>query len=228
VSTRRSAPPRALHGRRAAPGPLGIGLCLGLALGPRPAAAAAPETGAARWLLDHLAVDSAGIVGWRAGWVDAQHDGFLAIGGGGEVNLGLEFGGGYAVLAGGRAFTGVSSGADAGAGTLSYLEASGHIGAQVRIADWVRLGAGGSVGRIWRGASPGAGGGPGEGFQDGVSLLAGGFLRCGVDWLPRQNATLLRALSLWLRLDLTGHPRDDGQTLPRSSMALGLGLGLRL
>ena len=71
-----------------------------------------------------------------------------------------------------------------------------------------------------------AGGAPQD--AQGLSLLAGGFLRCGVDWLPRQNATLLRALSLWLRLDLTGHPLDESGALPRSSMALGLGLGLRL
>lgn len=211
----------AARGRGARALLLGLGLGLGLPW-PR-VAAAAPEGRAARWLIDHLVVESAGILGWRAGWVGPQHTGFQAIGGGGEVNLGLEFGGGYAVIAGGRAFAGRSS-SDAGEESSEpYLEASGHLGAQVRIADWVRLGAGASLGRIWRGPAGGA-------AQDaqGLSLLAGGFLRCGVDWLPRQNATLLRALSLWLRLDLTGHPLDESGALPRSSMALSLGLGLRL
>ena len=67
-----------------------------------------------------------------------------------------------------------------------------------------------------------------DGPGAGLAIFAGGFLRCGVDWLPRQNATLLRALSLWVRLDITGHPRDDSATLPRTTLSLALGLGLRL
>ncbi|MCS6912395.1 MAG: hypothetical protein RMK29_07820 [Myxococcales bacterium] len=193
-----------------------------LVLLPWPAHAAPPS----RWVLDHLLVDVGAQVGWRAGWVDPQHDGFSALGAGGEVNMGLEFGGGYGVVAGARAMYGTSSGQDAGVSSLPYLEASAQLGGQLRLSDLVRIGAGVSMGRIWRGTPPGPAG-PEPVPPAGVSLLAGGFLRCGVDWLPRSTATLLRALSLWLRLDLSGHPPDRG-ALPRSTMALSLSLGLRL
>ena len=59
-----------------------------------------------RWIKEHLALDAAAIVGWRAGWVDDQHPGFQAVGGGGEVNLGLDIDSGFSLLGGGRVWSG--------------------------------------------------------------------------------------------------------------------------
>ncbi len=180
-----------------------------------------------RWILDHLSADAAVVAGWRSAWTNGQHSGFSLLGGGGEVNLGLEFPGGYAVLAGARVLAGASSapgGAMAPAATqptdLSFLEATGQIGGQIGITDWVRIELGASAGRLWRCCTPGL-------SNDNLSLVAGGFLRFGVDWWPREGL-LFHGLSLWLRLDVDGHPHDQTGTLPSLSMSLALSLGIRL
>lgn len=179
-----------------------------------PAFAAEPN----RWLADHLALDGAAVASFRVALGDDRNPGFQTLGGGGELNLGLEFDSGFGFLLGGRALRlpNFAHGA-----TDSFTEASGHLSAQFRLSDWVRMGLGASVGRFWRccgdSESPLA-----------TSLLAGGFLRIGVDFLPR-NANLFRALGLWLRIDLDGHPQADSRSvLPTMSMAMTLGLGLRL
>jgi hypothetical protein len=179
-----------------------------------PASAAEPN----RWLADHLALDGAAVASFRVALGDDRNPGFQTLGGGGELNLGLEFDSGFGFLLGGRALRlpNFAHGA-----TDSFMEASGHLSAQFRLSDWVRMGLGASVGRFWRccgdSESPLA-----------SSLLAGGFLRIGVDFLPR-NANLFRALGLWLRIDLDGHPLADSRSvLPTMSMAMTLGLGFRL
>lgn len=190
-----------------------------LACGIQPATAA-PR----RWLQEHLLVDTAAVMAWRASWEDPQRTGFQSVLGGGEVNLGLEFADGFTgVLLGTRVLAGTGSGKALGQDQVSYLEATGQLGAQLRIASWVRLQAGVAAGRMWLAVREGL---PPE--LEGPVVVAGGFLRLGADWLPRDNATLLRAFSLWLRVDLDGHPVDATGTMPRSSTALALSLGLRL
>lgn len=173
-----------------------------------------------RWIQDHLALDAAGAFGWRAGWNDELRGGFQALYGGGELTCGLEFGS-YAVIAGGRVLGGTSNGADdPPAGRLSYLEASGQLGGQLMLSEHIRVELGAMAGRIFLCCSAAADYGK-------LALLAGGFLRFGVDFLPR-DAPLLRALRLWLRLDLASHPIDSTAILPRASMALSVSLGLHL
>ena len=85
-----------------------LAACLTLGSG---AAFAAPPTS---WLADHIAFDIAGITGWRAAWADERNPGYQILGGGGEVNLGLEFARGLGVLVGGRALFGPTLGAGGG------------------------------------------------------------------------------------------------------------------
>jgi hypothetical protein len=187
-------------------------------LGPVGRVAAAP----AQWIQDHLVVDASVVAGWRSGWQDVERSGFQALLGGGELNVGLGFSGGlYGVLAGVRVLAGSSPSADLGYPSLLYLETTGQLGAQVRVAEWVRLQGGISLGQAWRGLGEEAD--PARG----VLLVCGGFLRMGVDWWPR-DAQFLRALSLWLRLDLDGHPAAAAASFPSTTVALALGLGIRL
>lgn len=191
-----------------------------VALAPVGRAAAAP----AQWIQDHLVLDASLVAGWRSGWQDVERSGFQALVGGGELNVGLGFSGGfYGILAGARVLAGTSPSADLGYPSLPYLEATGQLGAQVRVAEWVRLQGGVSLGRAWRGLGEE---GPSP-AGDALLLVCGGFLRMGVDWWPR-DAQFLRALSLWLRLDLDGHPAASVASFPSTTLALALGLGIRL
>lgn len=191
-----------------------IALCLGLA-GPSPAAAA----GAGRFIADHLAFDIAGVGSWRAAWTDDRNPGFHLAGGGPEINVGLEFDNGFGFLLGGRALF-LSHVGDDQSLTGMYIDASGHAMAQVRVTDWIRIGLGASGGRLWRCCS--------EAEDANLSaLLFGGFLRLGIDILPR-NA-LPRALGLWMRVGIDGTAAAPPTTrLPQSSMNIALGLGMRL
>jgi hypothetical protein len=171
------------------------------------------------WLADHIAFDIAGVTGWRAAWADERNPGFQILGGGGEVNLGLEFDSGLGVLVGSRVLFGSTLGA---VGEELYADASGQLIGQLRVADWVRLGLGVSVGRLWRCCSSDLD------MPQTSTLVAGGFARVGFDWLSR-SATLVRALSFWLRLGVDGHPNNGSDSLlPTSSMNLTLSLGFRL
>jgi hypothetical protein len=186
-------------------------LCL---LCAHPAVAAESE----RFVAEHLAFEVAGVVAWRSAWADERNPGFQLAGGGPEVNIGLEFDNGLGVLLGGRALFSRHLGADpALEGT--FAEAVGQLIGILRISDWVRLGLGGEAGRLWQCC--------GSDSPANAALLFGGFLRVGVDFLPR--TTLPRALSLWLRLGIDGHRLADSQSqLPSASMNLAVGLGLRL
>jgi hypothetical protein len=175
------------------------------------------------WLRDHLAVDAEAVAALRWAFTTGSHSGFSMFGGGGEINLGLEFGGGYAVLAGARVLSGAASNPDGLAlqptSYLNFLETTGQLGVQIELTDWVRAELGASVGQLSRCCVMGSA------AYD--SMVAGGYLRFGVDWWPREGL-LLRAFSLWLRIDADGHPRDDSGTMPSATLALALGLGIRL
>ena len=211
---RRGSPAR----RRTRAGRRGLAavlLAAWLALWSRPAAAAPPTS----WLADHIAFDIAGITGWRAAWADERNPGFQILGGGGEINLGLEFDSGLGVLFGGRAMFGPTLGA--GGGDL-YADVTGQLIGQLRVADWVRLGLGASVGRLWHCCRSDLD------TPQTSTLLTGGFARVGFDWLSR-NANLVRALSFWLRLGIDGHPNNGADSLlPTTSMNLTISLGFRL
>ena len=110
-----------------------------LSAAPRTALGATPPN----WLRDHISADAAVVVGWRSAWINGPHSGFNLLGGGGEINLGLEFSGGYAVLAGARVLSGAGSSPSGqglnGADRLTFLEATGQIGGQLGLTDWVRV-----------------------------------------------------------------------------------------
>ena len=178
---------------------------------------------AGRWLVEHLITDVAVTGGWRASWADDARAGFLAQALGLEVALGLEFGDGYAVVGGARVLAGTSNTTSGPEARAVSLEALGHLGFQLRVTGLLRLGLGAETGLLRR--WPQLNGTTGA-AQD--ALLLGGYLRAGVDFLPRPNAVLLRALTLFLRLDIAGPVDDPSDTLPRTSLGLCLGLGFRL
>lgn len=189
-------------------------LCLGLAM-PGHANAA----GAGRFIADHLAFDIAGAASWRAAWTDDRNPGFHLAGGGPELNVGLEFDNGIGFLIGGRALFLSHVGGDVSMTGL-YIDASGHLMGQIRVTDWIRIGLGASGGRLWRCCNDAE-------DADLSALLFGGFLRLGIDVLPR-NA-LPRALGLWMRVGIDGTAGAPLTTrLPQSSMNIAVGLGLRL
>lgn len=195
------------------------GLFLWLVLLCMPAQALAAES-ARQYLAQHIAFELAATGGWRAGWADERDPGFHSAGGGAEINIGLELENGLGFLIGGRALFQRRFGQDLqSSGT--YAEAIGQAIVQLRISDWVRIGLGATGGRLWRccqaeAESPATSG-----------LIFGGFLRVGLDVLPRNG--LPPAFSLWLRLELDGlKPEDPMAVLPAVSMNLAVGLGLRL
>ena len=173
-----------------------------------------------RFLADHLTLEVAAIGSWRSSWAEERNPGFHLGGGGGEINLGLELDNGLGILIGGRTLWSKHLSDDEQLrGT--FAEAVGQAIVQLRVSDWVRMGLGATAGRLWRccGAdveSPLTG-----------ALLFGGFLRVGVDFLPRTS--LPRALGLWLRLGIDGHRAEDAMSLlPSVSMNLAVGVGIRL
>lgn len=211
-----SRPP--LHGRLPRPRvPARLGaavIAVWLALSAARAGAVEPG----RWLADHIAFDIAGVAGWRAAWADERNPGFQILGGGGEINLGLEFDSGFGFLLGGRAQFGPVMGPEVGD---LYADVTGHVTAQLRVADWVRLGLGASAGRLWRCCTSELD------TPQTSTILAGGFARVGFDWLSR--STNLRALSFWLRVGIDGHPNNSSDSLlPTTSMNLSVNIGFRL
>jgi hypothetical protein len=194
---------------------LALGLALGLGLlGEREAAAKQDS----QWLAEHLAFDVSGAAGWRVAWAENKNPGFHFIGGGGEVNIGLEFDSGFGFLLGTRVLFGRNLGPSGG---LVFADLTGQVMGQFRLNDWVRIGLGASGGRFFECCGS-------EVTPDRVSALAGGFLRIGIDYLPR-NTGLPRGLSLWLRIGVDGHPGSTVDSrLPATSMNIGLGSGVRL
>lgn len=192
-----------------------LALLLGVLMPGRPAQAV--EAG--RYVAEHLSFEVAGVGGWRGSWADERSPGFHITGGGGELNIGLEFDNGLGFLIGGRALFETHLGSDSQLAGL-YADVVGQVIGILRISDWVRVGLGANVGRLWPCCSLDA-------TPTKAALLAGGFLRVGVDFLPRTS--LPRALSLWLRLGVDGHRPDDAMSLlPQVSMNLTVGIGMRL
>lgn len=179
----------------------------------------ASAAGVGRFLADHAAFDIAGVGAWRAAWADDRSPGFHLAGGGAEINFGLEFENGLGVLIGGRSlFLSHLGRNDLLSGM--YVDAGGQLMATLRVTDWVRVGLGGSAGRLWRCC------GDAE-LPELSALLLGGFLRIGIDLLPR-NA-LPRALGLWLRINIDGTlPGVPTTYLPQTSMNVAIGVGMRL
>lgn len=213
---------RALWGtrrRRCLATTLGL-VCVGL-VGASPRTAEAGP--AANWLAEHRQIEVAGNAGWRASWADERNPGFQFYGGGPELNVGLEFDNGFGFLIGGRAmFGGANSDSPSLRPVLS--EAGGQVMAQLRVSDWVRVGLGASAGRFFR-CCDAAGSEPVPAAE---ALLFGGFARVGIDFYPR-SAPVLRALSIWMRIQIDGHRAAVEETLhPDVSLNLGIGLGLRL
>lgn len=170
------------------------------------------------WLAEHLALDASGVATWRVAWAEEKNPGFHFLGGGGEFNIGLEFDSGFGFLLGTRAVFGKNLGTSGG---LLFADVTGQAIGHFRLNDWVRVGLGASVGRFFEccGSEP---------REDTSSLLAGGFLRIGMDYLPRDSG-LVRGLSLWLRIGVDGHPGSPVDSrLPATSMNIALSTGFRL
>ena len=192
-------------------------LCALLTCGARRGEAASES---ARWLAEHMAFDASGVAAWRVSWADTQNPGFHILSGGAEVNLGLEFDGGVGFVLGGRFLLGRSQSGDYSART-TYAEALGHLAAQLRLTDLVRLSLGANAGRLWQCCGD-------PETPETSAFLVGGFFRLGLDFYPRTAATI-KGLSLWLRMNIDGVPsQDPGSRIPSASMSLAVGLGLRI
>lgn len=173
-----------------------------------------------RFVREHLAFEVSAVGGFRSAWADERNPGFHLAGGGAEVNIGLELENGLGFLIGGRALFAQHLG-EAHALDGTYAEASGQALMQLRVSEWVRIGLGATTGQLFRCCSA-------EVKSPATSaLLYGGFLRVGVDFLPR--LTLPRAFSLWLRLDVNGQrPEDEMTLLPAVTMNMTVAIGMRL
>lgn len=174
---------------------------------------------ASRYLAEHVAFDVSGVMTWRAAWADDRSPGFQALGGGGEVLLGLELDNSFGVLLGGRVLS-LSHVTPTAPSSGTFLEGSGEVLGTFRLSNLVRIGLGGQVGRFWRCCGEDA-------ATDLSAIVYGGFVRIGLDVLPIQS--LPRALVLHLRLGLDGmHPVSATTQLPNRSLSLALGFGLRI
>ena len=192
----------------------GLLVALGLWLLPTQASAG-PKS---RWFLEHLALDVAGVTAWRVAWADERNPGFNMIGGGAELHFGLEFDSGVGFLLGTRAVFGPNRSVLEG---QPYGDVTGDALLLFRLTDWVRIAAGASGGKLWLccGNQPTT-------SQTDAAIL-GGLLRIGIDFYPRQS-NVLKALSLWLRIDIDGHPGSSESLLPSTSMSMSGSFGFRL
>jgi hypothetical protein len=153
------------------------------------------------WLRDHFTGEVlVGAAGWRTTiGVDTNAPGFNTVGGGGELNLGLEVGSGFAIFVSGRVL--------AGGG---YLEGVAGLGVQLRLSDRVRLRAGPAAGQL---------------LVDGLTaVIVGGYLAGSIDLIPFGRGRV--AFSIAVRFDVDGLVAGSPR-LPDTSMALSAGIGLR-
>jgi len=173
---------------------------------------------AGRWFLEHLALDVAAVTAWRVAWADERNPGFNMIGGGAELHFGLEFDSGIGFLMGTRAVFGPNRSTAEG---QPYGDVTGQAMVLFRVTDWVRVAAGASGGRLWQCC--------GSEVVDPRTdaAILGGLLRIGVDYYPRQS-NILKALSLWLRIDIDGHPGSSESLLPSTSLSVAGSFGIRL
>jgi hypothetical protein len=173
---------------------------------------------ASNWFVEHLALDVAAVTAWRVAWADERNPGFNMIGGGGELYFGLEFDSGVGFLLGSRAVFGPNRSVVDGP---LYGDVSGQALLLFRVTDWVRVAAGASGGRLWQCCGNQAG----DARTD--AAILGGLLRIGVDYYPRQS-NVLKALSLWLRIDIDGHPGGSQSLLPSTSLSVAGSFGIRI
>ena len=173
---------------------------------------------ASRWFLEHLALDVAAVTAWRVAWADERNPGFNMIGGGGELHFGLEFDSGVGFLLGTRAVFGPNRSVVEG---QPYGDVTGQALLLFRVTDWVRVAAGASGGRLWQCC--------GSGVADPRTdaAILGGLLRIGIDFYPRQS-NILKALSLWLRVDIDGHPGGSESLMPSTSLSVAGSFGIRI
>lgn len=202
--------------RGAVPRALAFLVLVGILCSAAPAAAVEPR----RFFAEHLTLELAAVGSWRSSWAEERNPGFHIGGGGGEINFGLELDNRLGFLIGGRALFGKQLSRD---GELSgtYADVVGQAIVQLGVSDVVRLGLGATAGRLWRCC--------GEGVEtpSTSTLIFGGFLRVGVDFLPRTS--LPRGISLWFRLGIDGHRLEDVMSLlPGVSMNMAVGVGMRL
>ncbi len=169
-----------------------------------------------RWFLDHLALDVAAVTSWRVAWADERNPGFNMLGGGGELHFGLEFDSGIGFLLGTRAVFGPNRSVVEG---QPYGDVTGDALLLFRVTDWVRVAAGAAGGRLWLCCGDSSSG------QTDAAII-GGLLRIGIDIYPRQS-NILKALSLWLRIDIDGHPGSTESLLPSTSMSMSGSFGFR-
>ncbi len=169
-----------------------------------------------RWFLDHLALDVAAVTSWRVAWADERNPGFNMLGGGGELHFGLEFDSGIGFLLGTRAVFGPNRSVVEG---QPYGDVTGDALLLFRVTDWVRVAAGVAGGRLWLCC------GDASSSQTDAAII-GGLLRIGMDFYPRQS-NLLKALSLWLRIDIDGHPGSTESLLPSTSLSMSGSFGFR-
>jgi hypothetical protein len=153
------------------------------------------------WLRDHFSGEwVVGAAGWRTAiGVDTNAPGFDKVAGGGDLYLGLEVGYGLSIFGSGRVLAG-----------RNYLEGLAGLGLQLRVGDRVRLKASPAAGQL--------------SFNRASAVLVGGFLAVSVDLVAFGGGRV--AATIGMRFDVDGLI-NGGRTLPESSIALAVGVGLR-
>ncbi|HMU39707.1 MAG TPA: hypothetical protein PKE31_11925 [Pseudomonadota bacterium] len=170
------------------------------------------------WFVDHMALDLAAVTSWRVAWADERNPGFNMVAAGGELHVGLEFDNGVGFLMGTRAVFGPKTGLADGP---THADVSGNLLLLFRVTDWVRLSAGPTAGRLWQ-WNPSES----DGSQPSAASI-GGLLRLGLDFYPRQ-ANVLKALTLWVRVEIDKHTGASDSALPSTSLAVSGSFGFRL
>jgi hypothetical protein len=167
--------------------------------------AAHADTVGARWLRERINAEWMAAAGaWRTslGAPDLRDPGMEALGGGTELLLGLDIYGPLGIVLDGRFLGGLEHGE-------KYLEGLGGLGFQVHLSETVRLRAGATAGQLFIG--------------DQTGFLVGGWLGPSIDLFPLGGHV---SIAFSARLDVDA-VLDAPQSLPSSSLALTIGLGIR-
>jgi hypothetical protein len=163
------------------------------------------DTVGARWLRERINAEWMAAAGaWRTslGSGDLRDPGMEALGGGTELLLGLDIYGPLGLVFDGRFLGGLEHGE-------KYLEGLGGLGLQVHLSETVRLRAGPTAGQLFIG--------------DRSGILVGGWLGPSIDLFALGGHV---SIAFSARLDVDA-VLDAPQSLPSSSLALSIGLGIR-
>jgi hypothetical protein len=162
------------------------------------------ETRGARWVRDRLNADwLAAVGGWRTSLgVDLRAPGYQALGGGTEAAIGLDFFGPLGFVLDGRFLGGLGNG-------VKYLEGLGGVAFQLHLSETVKLRLGPAAGTLVAGDLSG--------------VLVGGWLSAVIDLFAIGGHV---SIVFSARLDVDA-VLDAPQSLPDSSLALAIGLGIR-